>query len=592
MYIKLKYNVLLSLNLRQRIANLFFLVFCFIIISCASKKTTVSKDNSGKAISEANEVKFKASYYEACREKIKGNVEQAEVLFKECIKINPNSAPAKYELAGLYRFAGLYDNALSFAREAAASDEKNEWYQMLYVECLHHKRMYNEAIEVYEKLTRQFPNRPEFYESLANECVFAGKIDKALEAYKKLETKVGKTESVSIEKIKIYKQLKRYSEAEKELKELIKDYPSEEKYYTYLAELYQDIGKPEKAYETYQEALKISPGNPYIHLALADYYRIQRNQPKLHDELKIAFESPELEIDSKIKILVSIYALTEEMVDQKPQAYELCEILIKVHTEEPKAFSVYGDFLYRDKKYKEAKGAFLKVLEFDKSKYIIWNQLLICESELKESDSLLVHADAAIELFPNQALPYYLKGLAHYKKKQNQEAIQSLIDGQEFVYNNQPFLLQFLVTLAEVYHSDKKYELSDKTFEEALLIDPDNSTLLNNYAYYLAQRKANLEKAMKMSERSLERQATNVSFMDTKGFILFQQEKYNEAKIQFQKALTSGGDKNTAVLEHLGDTFFKLNEKSNSVKYWKMSQELGNSSETLEKKIKNQNWYE
>jgi len=40
-----------------------------------------------------------------------------------------------------------------------------------------------------------------------------------------------------------------------------------------LAELYLNAGQKDKAFETYKKVLEIDPGNPYIHLSLADYYR-------------------------------------------------------------------------------------------------------------------------------------------------------------------------------------------------------------------------------------------------------------------------------------------------------------------------------
>ena len=545
----------------------------------------------GQTLSDKELLQFKSSFYEACREKIRGNIDRAEELFKECLRIDPSNPVAKYELAGIYRFSGLYENALALAKEAAAADEKNEWYQLLMIECLHQKRMYNEAIAGYEKLLRQFPTRAEYYDALANEYIFAGKLDKAAEAYTKLESINGKSESTSIEKVKIYKQLKKYTEAEKELRELIKDYPQEEKYYTYLAELYQELGKLDKAYAVYQDALKVAPGNPYIHLALADYFRIQKDQKKFYEELKIAFSSEELEIDSKIKIMISFYSLTEEMKDKTFQAYELCDVLIKTHPTNPKAYSVQADFLFRDKKYKEARDAFLKVIELDKSKFVIWSQLLICESELQETDAQIEHSSQAIDLFPNQPLPYYIKGISLFKKKQYEAAIESLTEGQQFVVENQPLLLQFLVVLAEVYQADKKYDLSFKTFEEALQLDQNNPLLLNNYAYFLALRKSNLDKAMKLSEVSLEKQPNNPSFLDTKGFIYFQTEKFEEAKNFLEKAFQQGGEKNGAIAEHLGDALFKLGKHEDAVLYWKRAKANGITSEILEKKIKNQQWY-
>ena len=44
--------------------------------------------------------------------------------------------------------------------------------------------------------------------------------------------------------------------------------------------------------------------------------------------------------------------------------------------------------------------------------------------------------------------------------------------------------LDFLKTLGDANYYLKDYQASDKAFEETLKIDPDNTTVLNNYAYF------------------------------------------------------------------------------------------------------------
>ena len=61
--------------------------------------------------------KFAFYFIEGCKERMKGNIEIAENSFKECLKIDPNSSAVKYELGNIYRFNGLYDNALKYGRE-------------------------------------------------------------------------------------------------------------------------------------------------------------------------------------------------------------------------------------------------------------------------------------------------------------------------------------------------------------------------------------------------------------------------------------------------------------------------------------------
>ncbi len=588
--------------INARIKNNWFIAILALAIFCAcvpkKNNSTAAQTPKADAVAATRkgdlppEIKLKSYFIDGCREKIKGNVEIAENLFKECLKIEPNNPAVNYELANIYRFTGLYGQALKCAKIAALSNTKNEWYNLLYIECLHNKRMYAEAISRYEAMIDASPYRSDFYQGLAAECAYAGKPDKAIQVYNRLEEKVGTDPEITIHKVGFYKQLKKWSEAESELKKLIIADPNESRYYTLLAELYQDEGQPQKAMDTYNEILKTEPDNPYVHLALADYYRQQKKDEEFYKEMKLAFKSPELDIDNKVKILVSYYNITEQKNKYLDQAYELCKLLVDSNPNEPKAHSVYADFLYRDKKIREASVELIKVLDFDKSKFAIWNQLMVCESDLNENDSLIKHSAEAMDLFPNQPVTYFFNGVGYMRLKQYQKAIKPLKEGKQFVYENVPLQVQFSSNLAEVYHNLKEYEKSDREFEEAIASDPDNGLVLNNYAYYLSLRKQKLDVAEKNSKRSLEISPNSVSYLDTYGWILFQLGKYDEAKIYLEKAIDKGGFNRPAIMEHYGDVLSKLKQNDKALEYWKKSKELGNKSEVLNKKISENKYLE
>ena len=575
------------------------LSYLCLLTSCTAKKDTSSsaskKTEKNTALSEKqidDDFKLRSYFYDACREKTKGNLDVAQTLLKECIKINPTNAAVNYELGNLYRYTGRYDEALKCAKICALADEKNEWYNILYIECLHNKHLYLEAAARYEVLLKKYPYRTDFYQGLAGEYIYADKPDKAIQAYTRMQQTTGADDDIALQKVKIFTKLKKWNDAETELKNLIKANPKESRYYTYLADLYQQEGQPQKALETYTNVLKTDSLNPFVHLALADYYRQQHIEDGFFRELKKAFVSEDLDIDNKVKIVMSYYNATEQNNKLLQQAYELCALLIKQYPDNPKSHSAYADFLYRDKKIKEAAAELKKILEFDKGKYQIWSQLLVCESELNAFDSLAKHSAEAMDLFPDQAVPYYLNGVAYMRLKQYQKAIQPLKEGKQFVYENTPLEVEFCSNLGDAYNALKDYEKSDKEYDKALSLDPNNASILNNYAYYLSLRKQNLEKAEKMSKHSLELTPNSVSYIDTYGWVLYQEQKYEEAKKYLEKAFDRGGFNRPAIVEHYGDVMYKLNDIDKAVENWKKAKELGNKSDLLQKKITDKKLYE
>lgn len=101
--------------------------------------------------------------------------------------------------------------------------------------------------------------------------------------------------------------------------------------------------------DTYKEVLKIDPKNPMVHLALADYYKAQNDKENFYKEVKIAFENPDLDVDTKLKILSSYYELAELNDTYKQQAEELIQITLKLHSSSAEIHALYADFLLRDK---------------------------------------------------------------------------------------------------------------------------------------------------------------------------------------------------------------------------------------------------
>ena len=583
---------------RHQMKCYLLLVTCYLLTACVSKKEAGSRSSKTKnnpSLSQKqidDEFKLHALFYDACKEKGKGNTDIAKDLFAECLKINPKNAPANYELANIYRYIGKNDGALACAKIAALADSKNEWYNMLYIECLHNKHLYLDAADRYEMMLKTHPYREDYYQGLAGEYIYANKLDKALQSYNRMLQTTGPNDDITMQKVKIYSQQKKYNEAEKELKKLIAANPKDSRYYTFLADLYQQEGQPQKALETYNSILKTDSLNPYIHLALADYYRQQKKDDDFFRELKQAFKSDDLDIDNKIKILLSYYNLTEQSQKLLPQAYELCGLLIAEYPDEPKSHSMYADFLYRDKRYKDAIVELLKVLQNDKGKYAVWHELLDCETHVGAYDSLAKHSTEVMDLFPEQPYSYYYNGIAYMQLKQYQKAVQPFMDGKQFVFEDIPLASGFCSNLGEVYNNLKDYKKSDKEFDKALEFDPNNAGILNNYAYYLSLRKESLEKAEKMSKHSLELAPNSVSYMDTYGWILYQEQKYEEAKKYLEKAFDRGGFNRPAIVEHYGDVLYKLNDIDKAVENWKKAKELGNTSEILIKKIADRKLYE
>jgi tetratricopeptide (TPR) repeat protein len=274
------------------------------------------------------------------------------------------------------------------------------------------------------------------------------------------------------------------------------------------------------------------------------------------------------------------------------QAMELSKRMSETHPQEAAAQAVYGDFLSINRDYAKARDQYRLSLAIDKQNLQAWQQLMLVESDLQDYVAMEKESEEALGLFADQSVLYLFNGIAKIQNKRYEEAAKTLLSGSKMVVDNDAQLIEFYSNLGDVYNKLKRYEDSDKYYDKGLKLDPSNANILNNWAYYLSLRKADLEKAAEMSKKSNELIPNNPSNEDTYAWVLFVQGKYVDAKVWIEKALEHGGNTNGTILEHYGDVLFKLGNIDSAVSKWKEAKATGDHSEQIDKKISDKKFYE
>jgi len=561
-------------------------------VSNVEKKQKKTITNGVSNLPEKEQIKFKYLFHNASKDRMLGNYQEALNLFMQCIAIAPEEATSYYEVANLYDVSKQVDLALEFAEKAVTLDSENYWYRILYAQSLQKAGKISDAIVEYKILIKKDGASVDLYFELAGMQLYAGKYKESIESFNEIEKRTGINAELSIQKEKIYIKMGDVDGAANEIQQLIDHEPDNLKFQVLLADLYMANDFDEKAAKVYQEILEKDPQNPYANLSLYDYYKKTGENKKASIVLKKAFASIELDIDAKMKILLSYYST--KVSELKEEALKLCQILIKTHPKEAKSYTIYADFLYQEKKIIAAKENYLKALELDDSRLPIWNQLMFIESELQDNEALLRDSKKALELFPNQPLFYFFYGATNLQKKDYKEALEYLTLGKDYVFKNPPLLAQFYANLGDAYHGLRQFEESDTAYEEALKLEPKNIYVLNNYSYYLSLREEKLDRAEELSAYCNELEPDQSNYQDTYAWILYKQGKFVQAKEWLEKALKNGAESNAVILEHLGDTHAKLQNLTEAMEYWKRAKAIndGSTSKFLDQKIADVKLYE
>lgn len=584
--------------------NILFLSLAFaLFFSCKAPQQTAKSNepasggdrtrSADSKLSQTQQADVMYIYYNATKEKMLGNQESAENLFSQVLRQDINNHAAMFNLADIYTEQKRYSDALYFAKKAYALDSRNEWYARLLVEIYDRTKKYSEAATVYQKLIKDYPERVEFYFGLAEELIYQDKLQEAIKVYDQIESKVGLSSEVSLQKERLYIKLGKNDKAIGEVQKLIDSEPGNTRYLSALGSLYQIIGQDEKALEVYNKILIINPDDPYVHLSLADYYRTKGEKEKSYSELKKAFVNKELDTETKISILSSYYPLMDVNEEMKSQAMELGQLLIESSPSESRVHAVYGDFLTKNKKYEEARKEYREAARLGAKEFVVYQQILFMDSQLNDTTASITDSEEAISKFPEQPLPYYFKGATKLQQKKYAEAVDVLNAGLKLVVDNKDLEARFYSALGDAYNYLKDHKQSDANYEKALNLNPKEEYVLNNWAYYLSMRGEQLEKAEQMSKLSMELQPNSATFEDTYAWILYKLGRFRDAKEWMEKAFSHGADKSGTSLEHYGDIMFKLGDPEKALEYWQKAKRSGDEvSELLDKKIADKKLYE
>jgi tetratricopeptide (TPR) repeat protein len=387
------------------------------------------------------------------------------------------------------------------------------------------------------------------------------------------------------------------NEALAEGQKLIDAFPEEPRYVLGFAETLSQFKQWPKAIGYLENYLKSHPDAGSAKMLLAGFYRDNGQEQKSRELALTLMDDPSVEIASKVLMVETYNSILSKNDAKKIEdrnletfALTLFEKLKAAYPNDPNVHLAGGHLNLTLKRIDEAQQEYLAAIRHGSTSFDAWQNLLYLESQANAIDSLIKHSEDAMELFPNQAMLYYLNGYGQLRKKNYREAATTLEQAKKLSASNPNFVSEINSMLGDAYNGSKDYSKSDQAYEEALSINPNYDLVLNNYSYYLALRKENLEKAEKMSAQLIKSHPENAAYLDTHAWVLFMREKYREARRVMEKAIATG-QAGATHFEHYGDILFQLGNIDEAVKQWQKAKTLDNGNALIDKKIANRKLY-
>jgi Flp pilus assembly protein TadD len=107
---------------------------------------------------------------------------------------------------------------------------------------------------------------------------------------------------------------------------------------------------------------------------------------------------------------------------------------------------------------------------------------------------------------------------------------------------------------------------------QVLALEPTHPPASNDLGYGLADRGEQLAKAESLIRQAVTAEPSNRSFLDSLGWVLYKRGKFREARTSLERAIgpsESGAD--PVVLDHLGDTLYRLGDRDAAAKQWEQA---------------------
>ena len=168
----------------------------------------------------------------------------------------------------------------------------------------------------------------------------------------------------------------------------------------------------------------------------------------------------------------------------------------------------------------------------------------------------------------------------YFYKKRPQEAIKAY----EKILETNPDYVEAFFWLGFLYDESGQHEKALQAWERGRDSDPFFAPILNCLGYAYAQAGINLDEALEMIKKALEKEPKNGAYLDSLGWVYFKKGELEKAKKYISEALELVKDPD--IYEHLGDIYVELGDEGAGVDYYKQGLSQFPDSENLKLKLK------
>lgn len=476
--------------------------------------------------------------------------------------------------------------ALAQMRKHVEAHPEDKYEARLYAHAAFLVNQYQEGLRVLNIQHQLHPQDDNLLSTMADAYEKTSDYQKALAIYDTLQQWQGQSVELSSAKLKAYQALNDTTGAIHEMRALLASAPTNADYNLAMGKMLFMFGYRDSAMVYYDKAQQYEPDNGLTYLTKAEYYLALGDTLNYDRQTYQALVSTDLDVESKLQILVNYTKTLLSAKDTTHRTDHLFDVLIEQHPLEPQIRVLYSEYLMVIDNNEGAAEQIDYALNLDPTNKELWTRLMAYYLYAGNYEKAIEVGDKAIRLNPDNVELYSYLGSSCYSVKQYDKAIEVYDKALAILDSTQVDDRSNLLS----GKADVKFAMGDTIaafalYDQSLDINPDNPGTLNNYAYFLALSNRDLDKAERMSAKTIVEDAANPTYLDTYAWVFYMRKEYTMAQLYIEMAIKNEEQPTSELFEHYGYILLANGDKQKALEQWRKAIELKPDNEQLVKQI-------
>ncbi|TAN38322.1 MAG: tetratricopeptide repeat protein [Verrucomicrobia bacterium] len=524
--------------------------------------------------------------------------DRAAETYERLIKLTPQQAASYLKLVALLITQGKDEVALHWLQRALKQAEHSpdlyRAYADLYARralsahdnaAAHAARL--QAIGVMETACHEAPDDNSLLTGLAELYIADRQFDKALACHASLETRVGEPLPFRCRLAQSYAANGQREPALAFFEQSVKARPDDERAWFYLGELQDAAGDAVRAEIAFRHAADHA-STPVSATRLAAFLILHSQTNAALTAIQQALtrwpdNSLLLQFQAYVHLAQQAYA--EAMTDF---ARSLRTLQSKPGNKiPPELFSQYALAAFKAGKTDDCVNLLVQGQQLDDEALTGFIQLALAAKDPPDLHAIARALHRISQRLPDAPTPLVQLGFIRYLIKDYPAASRTFEQAQNLATarGQTEFDASFFFWFGASCERAGQRTRAEQLLLRCVELDPTHAEALNYLAYMWSEQGQQLDRALEFSRKALNQEPENGAFLDTLGWIFYQQGRYTDALTPLTKAVELEPDDPT-VSEHLGDLYLKLNQPQQAVKFWTAAYQLDSSNNTVAQKLR------